>query len=316
MTTSANSSMTNSRPDIGQAMETIDLIAMRAGFVGLQIAPVLEVPRKSGAVGKIPIDSLLSPKVTKRNPDGKYSRINGKADKVTYTTQDNGLEERVDDATDAEYMDIWDSEYLAGLRTLHGVLEAHEQRVIAAALSNSFTSASGAVWTTTTTDVVATVTARINAVRLRCGRKPNALVLDSEIVNYLLINDSVLDAFVGSADRSPRAIRLAGLAAALGLDEIIEASSVKNTSIIDGTPSLASNWDRTKALLFVKETSTDTKRPQFMRTIHWGNDGSQIGGTFESYREESSRSTIIRNRMETAEVIMYAEAAEVITSVA
>jgi hypothetical protein len=62
-------------------------------------------------------------------------------------------------------------------------------------------------------------------------------------------------------------------------------------------------------------TSNDFREPCIGRTFHWSADGSSIGGTVESYREEQTRSDIIRVRHEVAEVTLYAEAGHLLSNV-
>jgi hypothetical protein len=54
-------------------------------------------------------------------------------------------------------------------------------------------------------------------------------------------------------------------------------------------------------------TTADPREPCIARTFHWADDGSQIGGTAETYRDETKRSDIVRVRHDVDEIVMYTE---------
>jgi hypothetical protein len=62
-------------------------------------------------------------------------------------------------------------------------------------------------------------------------------------------------------------------------------------------------------------TSVDMREPCIGRTFHWTQDGSSIGGTVESYREEAIRGDVIRVRHDVDEVILYPEAGHLLSNV-
>jgi hypothetical protein len=61
--------------------------------------------------------------------------------------------------------------------------------------------------------------------------------------------------------------------------------------------------------------TADLREPCLGRTIHWGEDGSQIGGLFESYYSDERRSNIVRCRHDVDEKIIYAEAADLLSNI-
>jgi hypothetical protein len=62
-------------------------------------------------------------------------------------------------------------------------------------------------------------------------------------------------------------------------------------------------------------TSADIREPCIARTFHYTPDGSQIGGTIETYRDETIRSDIVRVRHEVDEVVMYAQMGHLIAGI-
>ena len=64
----------------------------------------------------------------------------------------------------------------------------------------------------------------------------------------------------------------------------------------------------------VAETQ-DHREPCIGRTFHWGEDGSTIGGTVETYRDENIRSDIVRNRLDVDEKRLVIESGHLLTNI-
>jgi hypothetical protein len=56
-------------------------------------------------------------------------------------------------------------------------------------------------------------------------------------------------------------------------------------------------------------TGVDMREPGVGRTFHWSGDGSSIGGTVETYRDETVRGDVVRVRHQVQEKRLYTEAA-------
>ena len=61
--------------------------------------------------------------------------------------------------------------------------------------------------------------------------------------------------------------------------------------------------------------TNDIKEPCLGRIFHWAEDGSEIGGMVETYREESSRADIVRVRHDVQEQVLYTQMGHLLTSV-
>ena len=308
------SALVTPRSDIGLGFDEIDLEALRGGYVGFQIAPIIEAQVAFGQFKKLKLAQALQPRITTRDSNGGFKRIDAEFDVDTFQTVDHGLEMRVDNRDSAMYAAMIDSEMVAGELTRHGVIEGHEQRVIALIDAMGVT-ASANEFDDSAADLVADFNAYRQTFRLACGFPPNAMCLDLEIANRLFENASILELFVGASARTPLEIRLQGLAAALGLEEIIVSNSVKNTVAAPKAFSLAATWPVDKALLFRKSTAATTLVPQFMRTIHWSGNGSRPGCSFEEYEEPQTDGHILRHRLDVQEKIIYSSMAMVINNV-
>ena len=314
MPTSPNQSFSTLRPDLRDTLMEFDLAADRMGFVGLRIAPSLEVQKPFGEYPVIPLKEMLKSRDTRRASDGSYAHGEGRGSKDSYSTEEHGLAERVDDREAEMYADWWDAEVLATERCVDAVLRNHNQRVIDAALGISNTT-TGSDWTdqANATPIDDVRGAKVT-VRNRTGIVPNAMCIDWELFENLKDVSEIVDRikYSGLQDPNRSEITTTALARAFDLDELIVSGSVKNTANENKSASVGSMWTTSKALVFRKERTRNMRRPQFMRTFHWGADGSQIGGVIESYRDESRRSDMVRSRMETDEKKVYEECAQVL----
>lgn len=312
------SSFETLRPDLRDSLMEFDLQADQLGFVGLKIAPVLEVNKPLGYYGVIPLKEMLQDRDTRRASDGSYNRISGEGDNASFLTEEHGIEEPVDRREANAYGDYWDAEQLAAERTRDAVIRNHNKRVIALAEAVSTTTAAGTAWTDlSSSDPPANVLTARKAVRDRCGMLANCMVIDWDRFESLRQTTAIKDLikYSGRDDPKARNITVDAVAAAMNLEEIIISGSMKNTANQAVAASLSSMWDKTKALIFRRYTGRDLKKPQFARTFHWGGDGSMIGGVFEEYYDPKVRADVVRNRMDTKEQVIYADCAQLITGI-
>lgn len=311
------------RPDLALAVEEIDLQADREGFVGLRIAPAREVMDQAHTYPVASLADRLRTSQTLRNSDGTYTGSTLSRNTRPYATEDHGHEVLVDDRSSKIYQHVLNADIEATEVARDVVLRSHEARVIAAAnaISNvtDVTASSGVPWTTpATSKPIADVKAARIKVRNRGGGVPNVLVVDFEVFENLRDNAEILDRvkYDGKIDPAKDEITASAIASALGLEELIVANAMINTANENQAAVLATMWPKAKALLFTRRTSGTTKKTQFMRTLHWGQDGSRIGGAFEKYRNEAKRGYVVRARMETTEEVVYEDSGEILNNVA
>lgn len=320
---SPSSSLATQRPDIAQSFMEFDLQMDAMGFVANRVAPVANVAKKSGNFGKIPLKQLLQSGSTKRAPGGGYSRGNWTFEPSTYACEEHGWEEPIDDSEAEMYSDYFDAEQIAGLRAYSFVLRNAEQRV-ADAVFNATTFSSNTTALSNEWDdyanatPVADVEAAVQAVYAASGLWPNALVINRKVFRNLRlcaeIRDRIAASGAGFANRAAD-VTESQLAAVFDLDEIIVAGSSKNTANEGQDASVSQIWSDEYAMVCRVPTSQDFREPGLMRTFHWAEDGSEIGGHVETYRDETKRSDIVRVRHDVDEVMLYANAGHLLSNV-
>lgn len=318
-----SSSLATLRPDLDAGFLEFDTAMDRAGFVGHRLLPPFEVQLVSGNFGRIPIEQLLQTRDTARAARAGYARGNWDFTQDSYTTREHGAEEPIDDNEAAIYAAYFDVEQVSAERARDAVLRNAEIRIVAAVLNSAvwtgaaLTTAVGTAWDDLDdADPIADVDAARRLIWDGSGIWPNAIVMSYKKFLDLRRVESVLDKIMslGAGDRAlPKDITRAHIAAAFDVEEVIVAGSAKNTANEGQSVSIAEIWDDDQALLCRVARTNDLREPCLGRTMHYAGDGSQIGGTSETYRDETIRGDVVRVRHQVGEKIMYTEAAHRIT---
>ena len=302
------------RPDLGMMFE-FDVEMDRLGFIANSMAPVFEASEQNGTLGIIPLKELRQTPTTGRDNRGNYSRVDFKFEDEAYATKENGLEMPIDSRRAKIYRNWFDFETVSMSLTLNMVLRAYEMRV--AALCHDTATFTGAAKTTVITHEWNDWT---NAVPLTdvlgakldiwgaTGIYPDALQINKRQFDNLRNVDQITAKIASSGAGEtikPAMITKEILAHCFDLREIVVADSSKDTALEGQDVTIAQIWSDEYSFLFKKAQTNRIEEPTLARTIHWGEDGSTIGGQTETYYEDQSRGDIARVRMDTQERLMY-----------
>lgn len=319
---SPSTSLATQRPDIAGSFMEFELEMQKRGYIASRVLPVMEVAKQAGVFGKIPIEQLLQQRHTIRAPGSGYSRGKFTFTSASYTCEENGAEEPIDDREAKMYAEYFDAEQVAAARSFEVVLRNAEARV-AAAIFNATT------WTSYTTGIthewddaanavpVTDVEAAVQAVWTQCGMWPNALIINRKVFRNLRLCASVLAMmkYQGFVDVRPGAVNEQVLATLFDLDMVIVAGSAKNSALEGQAASIAPIWSDEYAMVAKVAVSNDIREPAIGRTMHWDEDGSILEGRFETYRDEVVRSDVVRVRHDVDEIVTYVEAGHLLSNV-
>lgn len=311
------------RPDLGSFAE-FDLQANIMGAIGLGCLPPLEAGKPADKFGKLKLAELLKSEDDLRNSDGTYNRGSWKFTDDSFATQDRGIEQRVDDRDARRFANYFDLEQVAAKKARHTVLLNYEKRVAAAVFNSTtwtgaaLTTAIGNNWNIATGTPIADITAAKIKVRNNCGSMANTAIMDWELFVGLLRCTEIIDLLKYNGIQDVRASMMTAqaLAQVFNLDRVLVAGMMKNTAIEGQAAVMAAIWDKTQCMVCrTAPPNSSIEEISIGRTIHWAEDGSEIGGHVESYRDDARRGDIIRCRMEVAEKIIYPEAGHLLTAV-
>lgn len=320
---SPSSALSTQRPDLAASFEEFSLAMNAAEFIGAQVMPVIEVAQQAGNFGKIPIEELLKARTTIRSPGGGYNRSDWKFEPATYSCEEHGAEEPVDDRTRKMYANYFDADMIATDRAWHDVLMNAEQR-IAAAVFNA-TTWTGASLTTAITnewDDVANATpltdveAAVQKVWTASGLWPNALILNRKVYRNLRNCAQLVDRvkYSGFMDTRVGNMTREAIAQCFDLKYIIVAGGAKNSAKEGQAATIAPVWSDEYVMVARVAETQDPREPCIGRTFHWKEDGSEIDGRVEQYRDESVRSDIFRVRHDVDEIVLYPQAGHLLSN--
>lgn len=309
-----STSLATLRPDLGGSFSEYDLASHLNNLIAGRVLPPIEVMKPSGKFGKFTLAALLTGAETARASGGGYNRIANQFTDDSFLTEEHGIEDPVDDRDAAIYGEYFDAELEAALRARFVVLQNLEKRVASAVMNTttwgSLKTAAAVVWTTKATATpVADIHGARESVYSQCGMWPNSIILSRTAFNRATETDEVIDRLKHSGQHNPgERVSEAAFAALCDLDQVIVGGVAKNTAAKGQAVSIAPVWSDSLAMVAKVAVTNSIKEACIGRIFHYSEDGSTIGGTAETYRDETVRADIARVRMDTDEKVLFPEA--------
>jgi len=300
MSIQQSGSYANPRLDLG--IPLMEFMQSNDEFIGLAVSPLIGVDRKAATYPAITRESLIRTGDVKRASRSAYNRDSFETKDKTYSCNEYGSEQAIDDSERAFYKNDFDAAKLATMTAGRRILQGQEVRIADAVMNTTtftgaalYTDNSGTPWATIETDIKAQVLAAKEQVRTNCGMEPNSLIIGKPTLNSLLKNKLILDAVKYTRLATVKEI-VGALAAYFDLDQILVGKGVKNTGKEGAAFSKADIWSDLYAMVALLAKGSDLIEPALMRTFNWVQDGSAAGLVVEEYREEQTRSNVYRAR--------------------
>jgi len=298
------------RPDLGAIAYEYLTEASQRGFIGLSLLPIFDVPQKSADYPKIPIEALIKIPGTKRAPRANYARGDYQFETGTYSCEEYGWEEPVDDTEASLYRRFFDAEEVAVKRAVDILLRGQELRIATLLFnaSNFSHTDAGTEWSTASS---ATPRANVNtckaAMRAASGLMPNVLAMSLKVFNNLLMTAEIATAFrytspieIGGFDAQKRL-----MAQYFGVDKVLVGDAIRDTAKKGQSFSLTDIWDDEYVGLFKASAGgSDLRDPCVGRSFLWTAD-SPSNLVSEQYRQEEIRSNVYRVRQNVDEALVF-----------
>lgn len=301
---------TNLRPDLVGAMEAFPIAMAMAGMIAYEVAPIIDVSVQSDQFAKIPVEAILRPIPTQRHSQSNYHRDDFEFELDSFATKEHGGEALVDDRDAAKYASYFDAELVATQRKRLQIMLAAEKRVAdlvfnAATFTGDYTKGVSNEWNDySNATPIDDVEAAVQQFHENCGLWPNRLVMSRLTFRHLRNCEQIIErvSSMGAGDRSLATdLNPAKIAEVFDLPKILVGGMSTNTADKGQAAAISAIWNPDYAMLAYVDESGDIQAPSLAKTFHWSEDGSTVGGTVESYREDGKRSTVIRVRHETDE---------------
>lgn len=310
------SATTVARPDLKSLLW--EYLEKLEDFIGIKVLPYFDVEEQSADYPVIPVEALLNVPETKRAPRGNYQRGDWEFENDNYACVENGWEEPVDDVEANLYARFFDAEQVASIRALNTILRVQEKR-IADMLFNASNFTANAItheWDDATNAVpINDCQTGRKAIRDACGLEPDTLIIAYSTFLNLGVSAQIVDRIKYTNPAVQRGdIAPALLAQALGVDRVLVGKPRYNSAKKGQTASLADVWSNEYAMLCVTASANDITQPCVGRTFRWIKETAE-NVMVESYREDQTRSDIIRARQFTDEEIILTAAAYLFSNV-
>lgn len=308
------------RPDLAMVFNEFDEEIDRLGFIGPRLLPFLNVVLQSANFPKIKLESLLRNQNVDRNSQGGYSRGDYEWTTDSYATKERGTEQAVDDRIAKIMGRYWNQEAKATRLARDRILREQEKRIAALFFPGAYTPTAVSVeWSTIATAVpIDNVLASRRRVWAATGVWPNAFVCGMTAFQNLQRCAQVIDVISanGAGDRvKANDITKSMIAQVFGVKHVLVGGSAKNTADEGQARAIAEIWDDEYAMTCVIAESEDLEEPCVGRTFHYTDDGSEVDGTIEVYRDETVRADIVRARHDVDEKLLYTTMADVMSNI-
>ncbi len=296
-------------------------------FIGPQVMPPLPVLNKAGQYPYISVTSgsLLRNEVKGRGPNATYPRTSRKYVTANYTTQEYGMEVPVDDSEAMDISRFFSLESTETRLALRQVQLAHEIRVATAiynpatwALTTSAVSYGSGPSSIANMDIGLDIDSAKQAIQTRGeSTKDLTVVMSLNVFLRARASTKLQNRIRGTVSTDTFLVLSAqALADAFDVKQVLVARSSYDTSKEGAAAaSLSAIWNDT--YIWVGQSITGGGAENYFNgsagfTLHWNEDSSLF--QVESYREEQTRSTIIRARHNTAEKIVNARAGQLLVT--
>jgi hypothetical protein len=314
------------RPSSGTTIQRADLSqlaweymseASRTKFIGLQLLPLFPVTEQSADYPVIPIESILKLPDTRRAARGTYNRSDYNFETGTYSCDEYGWEELVDDKEKKLYQRFFAAEAAATERSVDHIMRSQELR-ISSMLFNTSNLANAAVAVAWSTPGTATprvdVNGRITAMKAASGLVPNVGACSDEVFRNLVNTSEVKDAlkYTNPVEMGGLEVQKQMMAQYFGLDRILVGNGIYDSAKKGQSFSITDIWDDDYFGLFKVADSMSLKEPSIGRTFLWTED-SPSNLVVEQYREEQSRANIYRARNNVDEAFVFTGAGQLLT---
>jgi len=209
---------------------------------------------------------------------------------------------------------------IANARAVDILLRAQEKRISAALFNTSNitnTAGVGTEWSTVASCTpLADVETAKEAMRAASGLVPNVMAMSVKVFNNLVRCKEILDAFryTNPVENSGRQAKQNLLAQYFGMEKVLVGGAIYDSKKKGAAFSLSDIWDDEYVLLAKVATSNDLRDPSLGRSFLWTGD-SPANLIVESYREDQTRSNIIRVRHNVDEAFVFTGAGYLMSNI-
>jgi predicted RNA methylase len=297
------------RAEISQAVFEAQSKDTSLPFIGLEVAPILGVPARSGEYIKIDVGpgEIFNPDALKTAPGADRSRVTRRFTTDNFTTGSFELEELLPDETSSDLGRYFDVEVSSAAFLNTQLLLGHEQRVADLVFGSGLTAISAVAAYTAGAGANLDVAQDVDLAQVELAKKnvqADTLICSLQVFNRLRRSTKLLTNIFGAVKTDVRPASAQEVAEALGLSRILIGRAAKNGAKKGQSFSASFVWGNSK-IAVAKLGGGEFTAGGLARTLLWQED-SPVPVVTETYRDEARRSNVIRVRHNVSEKIIDA----------
>lgn len=246
-----------------------------------------------------------------RPTGGKYPRVQHDYTTASFSCVDVGLEEAVDDTIQENADAGLDPKQDAIIIIREQMALMQELRVAAAVTAATGLSTDSALsgtnrWDNDNSNPIGDMQTLIDSVEDATGISPNKILMNKAVFKALRQHPDILERIkYGGTNVNPANVTPGMIAALMGVDEVVVAKPVYNSAKQGANRSLTAVWPKSVVALYVPPTPFFGV-PTFGAQFSWRADTGGQDMIAEEYREDQSRSDVVRIRQNRDEVVVGA----------
>jgi len=298
------------RRDLQATLFELDAQSYTEAMIGLKVLPVYRSRFKSAEYPMFPREWFKKLPDSARAADGGYNRVGAQFEQATYTCEDHGNEQALDDFDRNHYGTFFDYEASAALQLFVLEMLLLEKRISDLVMSETTFTATAAATAWATIASATPITDVDNVARIinqASGVPKNQLTLVVNDLDWQYLNNcaSILDRikYVNLAVADEARMRSA-IADAMGIKEILVGQTYYDTKEEGIAESMSAVWPANTAGLgrIAPSENVGLGFGCLGRTVLWTTDSPEIP-TIETYDEPRVRAEVLRARMSTDEIL-------------
>ena len=307
------------RADISAFLE--EAVDVEKNFIGQIVLPIYPSAVENGRYPKFKIadGNLLRRETTKRGATGTYNEVTRKFDWEEYTTEDRGLEERIDDVVAKRFANFFDAEVLTSKFVMRALMLDYEAEVAAAVMNPAaFTTTNGSVVYSEANLTTIDFALDIQAAQERLtylGEGANVMIMSLTVFNRLRRSLKMQLYLFGSlsSNAGNRLISQQMIADAFGVDQVIVTRTSYNMSAKGRPANVGPIWGND--YIFIGAiASGDFMNGGIGRTVIWEADSPNGLFATETYRAEPRRGNMVRVRSNRTQLIINPNAGQLLAT--
>jgi len=297
-----------SRPDLAVVVNEFRETEITAA-IGPRVMPYLPMRENSAEYPVLPKEIMLKIHDTRRAMRGRYPSSDWEFEMGFYATRENGWEEHIDDRERKLYATLFDAEVVATRRATKIVDLSLEMRIAAKVFNEANFTAHPVSnpWDNpaTATPIDDVKDAKLS-LRTQCGMPANTLIIGYTTFEKVKTCDQIVDRLLYTFPGIDlERISSRQLAAIFNIPQVLVGGAIYDSADKGQDAEIADLWSNDYAMATICSNAPDISEPCIGRSMIWTEESPGSGEpVVESYRDEKSRSDVVRVRHDSDERLL------------